>query len=105
MAPVGWAPFAVPRAPVLRLPFCGGALPLPWKLWNAEPPPRAGSGALFVGGPAELTDKILAHHEIFGFTRITIQMAIGRLDHKSMMNAIEILGTRVTPDVRKALAF
>ena len=61
------------------------------------------SGALFVGGPAELTDKILAHHEIFGFTRITIQMAIGQLDHKSLMNAIEILGTRVAPDVRKAL--
>ena len=61
------------------------------------------SGALFVGGPAELTDKILAHHEIFGFTRITIQMAIGLLDHKSLMNAIEILGTSVAPDVRKAL--
>ena len=61
------------------------------------------SGALFVGGPAELTDKILAHHEIFGFTRITVQMAIGMLDHKSLMNAIEILGTRVAPDVRKAL--
>ena len=61
------------------------------------------NGALFVGGPAELTDKILAHHEIFGFTRITVQMAIGMLDHKSLMNAIEILGTRVAPDVRKAL--
>ncbi len=62
------------------------------------------SGALFVGGPSELTDKILSHHEIFGFTRITIQMAIGMLDHKSLMNSIEILGTRVAPDVRKAIA-
>ena len=61
------------------------------------------TGALFVGDPAELTDKILAHHEIFGFTRITIQMAVGILDHKSLMNAIEILGTRVAPEVRKAL--
>jgi len=61
------------------------------------------TGALFVGGPAEMTDKILAHHEIFGFTRITIQMAIGILDHKSLMNAIEILGTQVAPAVRKAL--
>ena len=61
------------------------------------------TGALFVGGPVELTDKILAHHEIFGFTRITIQMAIGQLDHKSLMTAIEVLGTRVAPDVRKAL--
>ncbi|OUS05408.1 luciferase [Rhodobacterales bacterium 52_120_T64] len=61
------------------------------------------TGALFVGDPAELTDKILAHHEIFGFTRITIQMAVGILDHKELMNAIEILGTRVAPEVRKAL--
>jgi len=61
------------------------------------------TGALFVGGPAEMIDKILAHHEIFGFTRITIQMAIGMLEHKSLMNAIEILGTRVAPEVRKAV--
>jgi len=61
------------------------------------------TGALFVGGPDEMTDKILAHHEIFGFTRITIQMAIGDLDHKSLMHAIEILGSKVAPQVRKAL--
>jgi len=61
------------------------------------------TGAWFVGGPAELTDKILAHHEIFGFTRITLQMGVGILDHKSLMNAIEILGTHVAPEVRKAL--
>ena len=60
------------------------------------------TGALFVGGPTEMTDKILAHHEIFGFSRITIQMAIGILDHKEMMNAIEILGTHVAPALRKA---
>jgi len=61
------------------------------------------TGALFVGGPDEMTDKILAHHEIFGFTRITIQMAIGHLDHKSLMKAIELLGSKVVPQVRKAL--
>ncbi len=60
------------------------------------------TGALFVGGPAEMIDKILAHHEIFGFSRITIQMAIGVLDHKAMMTAIEILGTHVAPALRKA---
>jgi len=61
------------------------------------------TGALFVGSPAEMTDKILAHHEIFGFTRIAIQMAIGDLSHKDLMTAIEILGTRVAPAVRKAI--
>jgi len=61
------------------------------------------SGALFVGGPNQLTEKILAHHEIFGFTRFTIQMAFGMLDHKLVMEAIELLGTQVAPAVRDAL--
>jgi probable LLM family oxidoreductase len=60
-------------------------------------------GALFVGSPAEVTDKILAAHEIFRFDRFLIQMAIGVLDHAKLMRAIEILGTEVAPEVRKAL--
>jgi alkanesulfonate monooxygenase SsuD/methylene tetrahydromethanopterin reductase-like flavin-dependent oxidoreductase (luciferase family) len=61
-------------------------------------------GAQFVGSPAELTDKILAHYEIFGFDRILIQMAIGIFDHAQMMKAIELLGTKVAPELRKAAA-
>jgi len=61
-------------------------------------------GALFVGSPSQVTDKILATHEIFGFDRILIQMAIGVFDHSRLMRAIEILGTRVAPQVRKAVA-
>ena len=38
-------------------------------------------GAIFVGGPSEMVDKILAHHEIFGFDRFVIQMAIGVMEH------------------------
>ncbi len=64
---------------------------------------RGPRGALFVGSPAELTDKILAHHEIFGMDRFLIQMAIGVLDHGKLMKAIEILGDKVAPAVRKAL--
>jgi probable LLM family oxidoreductase len=65
---------------------------------------RGPRGALFVGSPAEVTDKILAAHEIFGFDRFLIQMAIGVMDHLKLMKAIEILGTRVAPEVRKATA-
>jgi probable LLM family oxidoreductase len=64
---------------------------------------RGPRGALFVGSPAEVTDKILAAHEIFRFDRFLIQMAIGVMDHVKLMRAIEILGTRVAPEVRKAL--
>jgi hypothetical protein len=51
----------------------------------------------------EVTDKILAAHEIFQFDRTLIQMAIGVLDHAKLMKAIETLGTKVAPDVREAL--
>ncbi len=61
-------------------------------------------GALFVGSPAEVTDKILAAHEVFGFDRFLIQMAIGVIEHGKLMKAIEILGTRVAPELRKAVA-
>jgi probable LLM family oxidoreductase len=65
---------------------------------------RGPKGALFVGSPAEVTDKILAMHEILGFDRFVIQMAIGVIDHSTLMKAIELFATRVAPEVRKALA-
>ena len=51
-----------------------------------------------------MTDKILAAHAIFGFDRFLIQMAIGVLAHAELMRAIELFGTRVAPEVRKAVA-
>jgi alkanesulfonate monooxygenase SsuD/methylene tetrahydromethanopterin reductase-like flavin-dependent oxidoreductase (luciferase family) len=60
-------------------------------------------GAQFVGDASELTDKILAHYEIFGFDRFVIQMAIGVMEHAKLLKAIEILGTRVAPEVKKAV--
>jgi probable LLM family oxidoreductase len=65
---------------------------------------RGPRGALFVGSAAEVADKILAAHEIFQFDRFLIQMAIGVLDHAKLMKAIETLGTKVAPEVRKAVA-
>ncbi|MBP1804442.1 LLM class flavin-dependent oxidoreductase [Rubellimicrobium aerolatum] len=64
---------------------------------------RGPKGALFVGSPAEVTDKILAMHEVLGFDRFVIQMAIGVIEHRKLMKAIELFATRVAPEVRKAL--
>jgi len=64
---------------------------------------RAPGGALFVGSPAEVTDKILATHEIFGFDRFVVQIAHGVIEHAKVMRAIELFGTKVAPEVRKAL--
>ncbi|KGM50483.1 LLM class flavin-dependent oxidoreductase [Pseudooceanicola atlanticus] len=59
-------------------------------------------GAMFVGSPAQIVDKILGLREDLGFDRVTIQMAIGVIEHKEMLKAIEVLGTKVAPELRKA---
>ncbi|PJE27908.1 probable oxidoreductase, LLM family [Pseudooceanicola antarcticus] len=58
-------------------------------------------GANFVGSPAQIVDKILGLKEDLGFDRVTIQMAIGIIDHAEMLKAIEVLGTKVAPELRK----
>lgn len=58
-------------------------------------------GALLVGSPQQVVDKILYEYELFGHTRFLAQMSIGALPHKQAMRSIELLGTRVAPEVRK----
>ena len=64
---------------------------------------RGPHGAIFVGDPETLAEKIIAHHDIFQNDRFLIQMAIGLMPHKELMRAIELFGTKVAPIVRKAL--
>ncbi|MCA1335733.1 LLM class flavin-dependent oxidoreductase [Pseudooceanicola marinus] len=59
-------------------------------------------GANFVGSPAQIVDKILGLKEDLGFDRVTLQMAIGVIDHAEMLKAIETVGTKVLPELRKA---
>src|SRR4051794_2088370 len=61
-------------------------------------------GALLVGSPAEVVDKILFEHELFGHERFLAQVSVGPIPHANVMHAIELLGTQVAPAVRKALA-
>lgn len=60
-------------------------------------------GALLVGSPQEVIDKILYEHELFGHTRFLAQMSIGAMPHKNILHAIELLGTKVAPEVKKHL--
>ena len=39
-----------------------------------------------------------------GISRLTFQMSVAALPHAKLMRAIELLGTRVAPLVRKALS-
>lgn len=60
-------------------------------------------GADFVGSPAQVIDKILYQHEIFGHDRFLLQLTVGSLPHDKVLRAIELFGTEVAPAVRKAV--
>lgn len=65
---------------------------------------RGPNGALFVGNPEQVAEKIVAQHRIFGNDRFLLQMAIGTMAHAKIMKAIELYGTKVAPIVRKETA-
>lgn len=55
-------------------------------------------GALLVGSPEEVADKILRHSEALGgISRITFQMDTAEVSHEKLMLAIELIGKRVKP--------
>jgi alkanesulfonate monooxygenase SsuD/methylene tetrahydromethanopterin reductase-like flavin-dependent oxidoreductase (luciferase family) len=56
-----------------------------------------------VGSPAEIIDKILYEHELFGHQRFMAQLDIGGLPYASVARSIELLATKVLPEVQKAL--
>ncbi len=58
-------------------------------------------GALLVGGPVEVAQKILEHSAALGgISRISLQMDVAALPHERLLNAIQILGSRVAPALR-----
>lgn len=61
-------------------------------------------GANVVGSPQQVIDKILHQHEIFGHHRFLLQFTVGSIPHKKVLRAIELLGTKVAPVVRKETA-
>jgi alkanesulfonate monooxygenase SsuD/methylene tetrahydromethanopterin reductase-like flavin-dependent oxidoreductase (luciferase family) len=69
--------------------------------FDAERSPR---GALLVGSPQEVIDKILYEHELFRNQRFLIQLTVGTMPHPKVMRAIELLGTEVAPVVRRETA-
>jgi probable LLM family oxidoreductase len=66
---------------------------------------RGPEGALLIGSPEEVAEKIVRHSEALGgVSRFTFQMNAGSLPHAKLMKAIELLGERVLPAVRKEAA-
>jgi len=58
-------------------------------------------GALVVGSPEEVIEKILFQHTIFGHQRFLMQSSIGAMPHQKVLHAIELFGTNVAPVVRR----
>jgi probable LLM family oxidoreductase len=65
---------------------------------------RAPDGALAVGSPEQVAEKILYEHELFGHDRYLAQMSVGAVAHADVMRSIELFATRVAPLVRDELA-
>jgi probable LLM family oxidoreductase len=61
-------------------------------------------GALMVGNPEEVADKIMRHSRALGgISRVTFQMNAASLAHEKMMRSIDLIGTRVIPALRAKL--
>jgi probable LLM family oxidoreductase len=65
---------------------------------------REPRGALAVGSPQGVIDKILLQHELFRHDRYLAQFSVGTMPHAQIMRSIELLGTRVAPVVRAEIA-
>jgi alkanesulfonate monooxygenase SsuD/methylene tetrahydromethanopterin reductase-like flavin-dependent oxidoreductase (luciferase family) len=61
-------------------------------------------GALVVGSPDDVVEKILFQHDVFGHDRFLAQMSVGSMPHEKVLRSIELFGREVAPRVRAALS-
>lgn len=58
-------------------------------------------GAMFVGSPEDVANKLIRMIEELGLNRFMLHLPIGSIPHEDTMKAIELFGTKVAPIVRK----
>ena len=59
-------------------------------------------GALLVGNPVEIAEKIIRHSKsLGGITRLTFQMDTAELTHEKLLHSIKLIGTGVKPLINK----
>jgi len=61
------------------------------------------AGALYVGSPETVAQKIATNLPLLGATRFDLKYGMGGLPHESLMTNIELYGTQVIPRVRELL--
>ncbi len=64
---------------------------------------RSPRGALAVGSPEQVAEKILFEHDLFHHQRYVGQMSVGAVAHRDVMRSIELFGTVVAPLVRSEI--
>ncbi|QWT25398.1 LLM class flavin-dependent oxidoreductase [Subtercola sp. PAMC28395] len=84
-----------------RIGASRGWPPLTRLQFDAEASPE---GALYVGSPDTVAQKIARNVAALGVNRFDMKYGAGTLSHESMMKNIELYGTRVVPQVRERLA-
>jgi probable LLM family oxidoreductase len=65
---------------------------------------RSPSGALAVGSPEQVAEKIVFEHELFDHDRYIAQMSVGAVAHRDVLSSMELFGTQVAPLVREEIA-
>lgn len=65
---------------------------------------RSFEGALYVGDPETVAQKIIHLRKEVGITRFMLHVPLGTMPHHEVMKAIELLGTEVAPRVREEVA-
>jgi alkanesulfonate monooxygenase SsuD/methylene tetrahydromethanopterin reductase-like flavin-dependent oxidoreductase (luciferase family) len=60
-------------------------------------------GALFVGSPETVAQKIAKTMKTLGLSRFDLKYSNGTLPHEKLMTSIELYGTKVVPRVREIL--
>ena len=66
---------------------------------------RGPNGALLIGDPDEVVEKIVRHSKALGgISRITFQMNPGSLSQEKLIQSIKLIGRRVAPALREQLS-
>ena len=65
---------------------------------------RSFEGALYVGDPKTVADKIIHLRKNVGITRFMLHLPVGTMPHEDVMRAIELLGKEVAPIVREEVS-
>ncbi|RFB10188.1 LLM class flavin-dependent oxidoreductase [Bacillus sp. HNG] len=65
---------------------------------------RSFEGALYVGDPEYVANKIIHLRKNVGVTRFMLHCPVGTMPHEDVMRSIELLGKEVAPRVREEVA-